>query len=57
MPSTGYIVQLLVQDLPVEAVMYTGAEVSMLGMEQYNSLGRKPPIKRHVTLMQAGTYA
>lgn len=23
-------------------------------MEQYNSLGYKPPIKRHVVLMQAG---
>ena len=32
-PSTGYTVKLWVQDLLVEAVVDTGAEVSVLGTE------------------------
>lgn len=53
-PATGYAVQLWVQGSPVEAVVDTGAEVSVLGTERYNSLERKPPIKKHIILMQPG---
>lgn len=56
-PSAGFTVQRLIQDLPVEAVVDTGVEVSMLGMEQYYSLGFKPLVKREVTLLQGGTGA
>jgi hypothetical protein len=56
-PSTGYTVKLRVQDLLVEAVVDTGAGVSVLGTEQYDLLENKPPVKRYVTLMQAGVDA
>ena len=56
-PSTGYMVNLDVQDLPVEAVVDTGAEVGVLGTDLYHSLQCKPPVKRYVTLMQAGADA
>jgi hypothetical protein len=56
-PSTGYTVKLRVQDLLVEAVVDTGAEVSVLGTEQCDLLENKPPVKRYITLMQAGVDA
>lgn len=40
--------------LSIEAVADTGAEVSVLGKMFYDQLEQKPPIKRHVTLLQAG---
>jgi hypothetical protein len=54
-PSTECAVQLLVQDLVMEAVVDTRAVVSILRTEQYGSLGCKPQIKTQVSLMQTGS--
>jgi hypothetical protein len=53
-PLTGFAVQLLVQDLLLEAVVATRAVVSILETEQFGSPGCKPPIKSQLSLMQAG---
>ena len=34
---------------PLEAVVHTGAEVTVLGMVMFNRLQEKPPIRRPVT--------
>ena len=38
----------------MEAVVDTGAEVTVLGKEVNNRLQEKPPVRRPVTMMQAG---
>ena len=40
-----------------EAVVDTGAEVTLLGAEVYNRIQLKPPVRRHVTMLQAGDGA
>jgi hypothetical protein len=50
-PWKGCAMQLLVQDLVMEVVVYTRAIVSILGTKQYGSLGCKPPIKIQVSVM------
>jgi hypothetical protein len=54
-PLMGCAVQLLLQDLLVEAVVDSRTVMGMLGTEQYSSLGCKPPIKCQVSLLQAGS--
>lgn len=53
-PQTSYSVPLRIQGSPIEAVVDTGAEVSVLGKMFYDQLEQKPPVKRQVTLLQAG---
>ena len=50
-------VQIEVQGTPLEAVVDTGAEVTVLGMEVYDRLQEKPPVRRRVTMLQAGDGA
>ena len=42
-PPTAFTVRIEVQGTPLEAVVDTGAEVSVLGKEVYNRLQEKPP--------------
>lgn len=53
-PQTSYSVPLRIQGSPIEAVVDTGAEVSVLGKMFYDQLEQNPPVKRQVTLLQAG---
>lgn len=53
-PQTSYSVPLRIQGSPIEAVVDTGAEVSVLGKMFYDQLEQKPHVKRQVTLLQAG---
>ena len=50
----AFTVRIEVQGTPLEAVVDTGAEVTVLGTEVYNRLQEKPPVRRPVTMMQAG---
>ena len=56
-PWTAFTIKLRIQGAPIEAVVDTGAEVSVLGRKFYDNLESKPPIKRQVTLLQAGNEA
>ena len=56
-PSTAFTVRIEVQGTPLEAVVDTGAEVTLLGAEVYNQIQLKPPVRRHVTMLQAGDGA
>ena len=56
-PPTAFTVRIEVQGTPLEAVVDTGAEVTVLGAEVYNRLQVKPPVRRHVTMLQAGDGA
>ena len=42
-PLTAFTVRIEVQGTPLEAVVDTGAEVTVLGAEMYNRLQVKPP--------------
>ena len=53
-PPTVFTVQIEVQGTPLEAVVNTGAEVTVLGTEVYDRLQRKTPVRRRVTMLQAG---
>lgn len=52
--TTGFMVEMVVQGVRLQAVMNTGTEVSVLSTQVYEELNPKSPIKRHVTLVQAG---
>nr|XP_022308860.1 uncharacterized protein LOC111114716 [Crassostrea virginica] len=56
-PPTAFTVRLEVQGTLLEAVVDTGAEVSVLCEQVYDQLKVKPPIKKHVIMMQAGDNA
>ena len=56
-PPTAFTVGLEVQGTLLEAVVDTGAEVSVLCEQVYDQLKVKPPIKKHVKMMQAGDNA
>jgi hypothetical protein len=56
-PTIGFMVEVEVQGVTVEAVVDTGAEVSVLSKRVYDELDPKPPIKQYVTLTQAGENA
>ena len=53
-PITAFTVQIEVQGTPLEAVVDTGAEVTLLATEVYIRLQEKPPVSRPVTMMQTG---
>ncbi|XP_056011186.1 uncharacterized protein LOC130051924 [Ostrea edulis] len=55
--TTGFMVQMVVQGVRLQAVVDTGAEGSVLSTQVYEELDPKPPIKQHVTLVQAGENA
>ena len=56
-PPTAFTVRIEVQGTHLKAVVDTGAEVTVLGAEVYNRLQVKPPVRRHVTMLQAGDGA
>jgi hypothetical protein len=56
-PTIGFMVELVVQGVSVQAVVDTGAEVSVLSKRVYDQLNPKPPIKQYVTMTQAGENA
>ena len=56
-PPTAFTVQIELQGTPLEAVVDTGAEVTVPGTEVYDQLQKKPPVRRRVTLLQAGDGA
>ena len=56
-PPTGFTVGLGVQGALLEAVVDTGAEVSVFCEQVYDQPKVKAPIKRHVKMMQAGDDA
>ncbi|XP_056003459.1 uncharacterized protein LOC130046578 [Ostrea edulis] len=56
-PTTGFMVEMVVQGVRLQAVVDTGAEMSVLSTRVYEELDPKPPIKQHVTLVQAGENA
>jgi hypothetical protein len=49
-PTTGFMVEVAVQGVPVQAVVDTGAEVNVLSMRVYDELNPRLPIKQHVTM-------
>ena len=49
-PPMAFTVRIEVQGAPLEAVVDTGAEVTVLGMGMFNRLQEKPPIRRPVTM-------
>ena len=53
-PSAAFTVGLEVQGPLSKAVVDTGAGVSLLCTQVYDQLKVKPPIKRHVKMMQVG---
>ena len=52
-PPTKFTVQIEVQGTPLEKVVDTGAEVTVLGTEVHDRLEEKPPVRRLVTMLQA----
>ena len=56
-PPTAFTVRLEVQWTLLEALVDTGTEVSVLCEQVYDLLKLKPPLKRHVKMMQAGDNA
>ena len=45
LPPMAFTVRIEVQGAPLEAVVDTGAEVTVLGMGMFNRLLEKPPIR------------
>ena len=56
-PPRAFTVQIEIKGTPLEAVVDTGAEVTVLGTEVYDRLQEKPPVRRRVTMLQAGDSA
>jgi hypothetical protein len=56
-PTIGFMVELVVQGVSVQAVVDTGAEVSVLSKRVYDQLDPKPSIKQYVTMTQTGENA
>ena len=56
-PPTTFTVRIEVQGTPLEAVVDTGAEVTVLGAKVYNRHQVKPPVRKQVTMLQAGDAA
>ena len=54
-PPTAFTVE--VQETPFETVVVTGAEVTVSGTEVHDRLQEKPPVRRRVTMLQAGDGA
>ena len=54
---TAFTVQIEMQGTPLEAMVDTGAEVTVPGTEVYDRLQEKPPVRRRVTMLQAGDGA
>ena len=52
-PPTAFTVRIEVQVTPFEAVVDTGAEVTVLGAEVYKRLQVKSPVRRKVAMLQA----
>ena len=52
---TAFTVQIEMQGTPLEAMVDTGAEVTVPGTEVYDRLQEKPPVRRRVTMLQART--
>jgi hypothetical protein len=55
--TIGFMVEVVAQGVPVQAVVDTGAEVSVLSKRVYDQLDPKPPIKQYVTMTHAGENA
>lgn len=48
------MVEMVVQEVRLQTVVDTGADVSVLSTQVYEETHPKPPIKQYVTIVQAG---